>query len=569
MSSLYKWIFLLSLILNFGFTYPTVAESGYPKMDSIYSRDEILSLFQEYETKVDTIGLLYTIGLYHSIQTSYDSINIKYFPFLIRNIERMKAHSPIDYYRLRIIILSFYIKSDVTHLKQAAIICREVQDVAEKKGWDKLILETLFLNYKIYQLTEGSGRESEFFAPISRFAKYENQINDVGLLYNFYAAIWYLSNNQYTKSIFHFKKTESVAAAINNDNLNLTSTLYICQINRLLQNYDESLAYGLKASKMSESTLIIDLQRWTHEELAFVYESGFKNYQEANEHWKQYFKLIKRLQTIDHATAKLPDLQLQLIEERLSSENKQLNLQNQFISKNLKSQNVILKLSFSIALLVAVIAIMMYIWAKQYRVATENSKYLVINEARELERQKISQELHDSVGGNIFAIKSYIPDKVPNYQQIINHLDNTYDQIRQTSHILSTNGIAEVGLIESCQDFVKLFSDKIDIDLQIHGEPIPMSDKFSVQLYRIIQEIILNAIKHSEASQMFLSFYFDKPKIMVNIEDNGKGFDTTKHYGGLGLANVRHNVKLLQGTLELTSSEKGTIYWIEFHTKRI
>lgn len=561
--------FTILFFLGLAQSHVALAQNDYPKIDSSYSREKLVSLFDEFESKQDTVGLLYTIGAYHTIQPGYDSINIKYFPFLIRNIERMEKESLIDFYKLKIVILSFYIKSDINHLKQASIVCQQIQQVALEKGWDKLVLDTSHLQYRIYQLTGDGEREHEFFDLIRRYRKYENQIDDIGILYNFHAAIWYWSNRDYEQSLKYFIKTESIGEAINKMNLNMTSKLFICQINRLLKNYDESLKYGLQALAISEETNVVDLQRWNHEELAILYESGFKNYKLANNHWKQYFRLIKRIETIDNASIKVPDLQLQLIEERLSSENEKLSLKNNFISKDLESKNVILKLSVSIATLIAVIAAMMYVWAKQYRIATENNKYLLINEARELERQKISQDLHDSVGGNIFAIKGHISSKAPNYEKIIGYLDNMYDHIRQTSHILSATGISEVGLIESCQDFIKLFEEKVSIDLKIHGEPTEMSENFSVQLYRIIQEVILNSIKHSKADQIFLSFYFDKLKFMVNIEDNGKGFDTTQHYSGLGLPHIRHNVRLLHGKMELTSSEKGTIYWFEFKTKRI
>lgn len=386
-------------------------------------------------------------------------------------------------------------------------------------------------------------------------------------MYNFYSAFLYWQSEDYPKSIEYFKKTQLIGEKINHANLTLTSKLFLCQLNRILKNYQESLRYGIESLEMCENTHWVDLERWTHEELALLYETGFKDYSRANTHWKQYFNLIKQQESLKQSTPEVPDLQLQLIEERLNSENERLSLNNKFITKNLKNQSLILNLSIFIALLIAIIAILIYTWAKQYRIAIENNKYLLINEAQELERQKISQELHDSVGSLIFAAKGHLQPGMPHYQQVVAYLDKIYEQIRQSSHILSSRGISEVGLVESCHDFVKLFEENTDIVIQTHGDTYELPGNLSIQVYRIIQEIILNTIKHADASEIYLNLYYDRQKFMVNVEDNGLGFDISAKYDGLGLNHISHSVEVLKGKLELTSTNEGTSYWIIFPKK--
>lgn len=568
MNYLFKCIVAIGLLFCYYNGEAKSSDTQYPAIDSVYKYDEIRTFLTEFEKKKDTLGILFTIGAYHLIQPSYDSLNIKYLPFLIRNIERMAEVSLIDYHKLKIVILSYYVKSDKSHLKQASELCREIRSAAIENGWDKLILETYFMEYRIMLLTKGVGQEKDFFKILSRYKRHENSVTDFGLLYNFYSGFLYWQSGDFVMSIKHFKKTQLIGEKINRVNLTLTAKLFICQLNRILKNYQESLKYGIESLKMSEKSQLVDLQRWTHEELALLYETGFKDYSLANTHWKKYFNLIKQQESIKQSTPEVPDLQLQLIEERLSSENERLNLSNKLISSELKSQSVILQLSVSIAILLALIAVLIYIWAKQFKKTAEYNKYLLINETQELERQKMSQELHDSVGSYIFAIKGYLHSGIPHYHQVIDYLNKVYSQIRQTSHILSAQGISEVGLVESCQDFIKLFNENYDIVFQTHGNVYELPNNFSIQIYRVIQEIILNTIKHADASRIFVNLYYEKQKFMLNVADNGNGFDTAIKYKGLGVSHIQRSVNILNGKIELTSTEEGTSYWIIFPFKK-
>lgn len=515
----------------------------------------------------DTVGILFAAAAYHNLYPEYDSVNVEYIAFILRNVEKMKEYSLKDFYRLKLIILYYYVQSDKSHIEKARAINREVFEVANRENWDEMMVESLLFEYSIAIKNPYKNLENDFLDKLKRFNYLETDTSRKGVLYSFLLGKVHFRRKQYRDCEFYFEKAYKKARNLQLGPLGLSAKLYVAQVCRLQKKYALSLSHLEEAEAYSKDVYAKNLDRWMHEEFAFVYSEGYRDFQKADFHWRMYFGLIKELESITNNSFKVPDLQLKLIEERLSSENQRLTTTNEFIQKELKNKSTIMILSLFVAILLAAIAFLIFLWAKQYRENVEKRKYELIHDAQELERQKISQDLHDSVASYVFAIKSYISSDSGKFNVVSQYLDNIYNQIRQTSHVLTSKGVQEVGIVESCYDFIALFKDKMDIQFQVHGEQYDLPPKFSVMVYRIIQEIILNAMKHAEASSMFFSIYFEKNSLTLNISDNGKGFDTKKKFTGLGLVHMKENIAILDGQLEISSSELGTSFWIEFPIK--
>jgi two-component system, NarL family, sensor kinase len=93
---------------------------------------------------------------------------------------------------------------------------------------------------------------------------------------------------------------------------------------------------------------------------------------------------------------------------------------------------------------------------------------------------------------------------------------------------------------------------------------LPLSTQTSI--YRMIQEIIINAVKHANASLILLQCSQEEDSFFITVEDNGKGFDTGNHQSeGIGLKNIRNRVDYFHGNLNIESSPEGTIINIELH----
>jgi signal transduction histidine kinase len=185
--------------------------------------------------------------------------------------------------------------------------------------------------------------------------------------------------------------------------------------------------------------------------------------------------------------------------------------------------------------------------------------------SQEKERQRISKELHDSIGQNMLFIKNQMIKN--NDLRLMSSVDETLEEVRNISKDLYPNQLEKYGLIaavdalaekvkESSNVFVSFDLDAIDKNIS--------ADK-QINFYRIIQECITNALKHADASALRITASQMNGNLELVIQDNGKGFDkeilSKKAQLSFGLLNLEERVKHLKGRLILeTSPGKGTKY---------
>ncbi|CAL2086913.1 Oxygen sensor histidine kinase NreB (modular protein) [Tenacibaculum sp. 190524A02b] len=190
-------------------------------------------------------------------------------------------------------------------------------------------------------------------------------------------------------------------------------------------------------------------------------------------------------------------------------------------------------------------------------------------EEREKERQRISEELHDGVLGKLFGTRLglgflNIPEEADKekYQQFLDELQEVEKEIREVSHKLSANldgsDIGFEGIVtQLVKDKSKLgnFEYTLNTDVTINWSSVNEVNR--VNLYRIIQEALQNIIKHAKANHVTLTFSTQNGHILISIEDNGVGFNTSKNRNGIGINNIKSRVKRLNATMELVSSPKN------------
>lgn len=111
---------------------------------------------------------------------------------------------------------------------------------------------------------------------------------------------------------------------------------------------------------------------------------------------------------------------------------------------------------------------------------------------------------------------------------------------------------------------------KVRVNLTIDARDERFHSEVEIQIYRIVQEVFSNALKHSNATELFAQLTQQKHEIHLMVSDNGKGFNPEKAERGMGLNNIRGRVSKLGGTCELKSTkETGTTYSITFNLNHI
>jgi signal transduction histidine kinase len=207
----------------------------------------------------------------------------------------------------------------------------------------------------------------------------------------------------------------------------------------------------------------------------------------------------------------------------------------------------------------------------------ENQMLGAAMNAEERERSRIAKDLHDGIGGILSATKmrfSIFRNEYPElrnseeYNRILSMLDEASSEVRKTAHNLMPDTLNRCGLDEALQLFCEKMStgSRLRIDYQSVGEIGRFNAFFELTVYRMVQELVNNIIRHSHARNACVQLSRQQYLMMISVEDDGKGFDRQKleDSGGIGIRSIKERVRTLGGTVEIDSSEgDGSSVYVE------
>lgn len=189
--------------------------------------------------------------------------------------------------------------------------------------------------------------------------------------------------------------------------------------------------------------------------------------------------------------------------------------------------------------------------------------------SQEEERSRIAKELHDDVGAMLTTTKLYIgqitPELPPEELTEIAHkisgfFDDMIQSVRSISQDLRPVVLEKLGFIEAVQSLVQTIQDsrKIEISL-IDNTTISIVKTKELNLYRIIQELVTNTIKHASASTIKIELRNQEDTLIIIYEDNGKGLDQRqlRYRKGLGLNNIESRLSVLSGSIHFKEQTSG------------
>lgn len=186
-------------------------------------------------------------------------------------------------------------------------------------------------------------------------------------------------------------------------------------------------------------------------------------------------------------------------------------------------------------------------------------------------RTKIAKELHDSIGGNLAAIKLQLngvvtnPDAVQNIQK---QLDETYQQVRDLSHNLIPEKFSQNNFCSLLEEYQKNLAGINNLKTTFAAYPRSkidlIADNMQMEIYKIIQELVTNTLKHAKATSIELQLNCVEDNLNILFEDNGIGFDSQKKESGIGFKNIISRLNTISGSMEIDSMlSRGTIINIE------
>ncbi|MDE1207675.1 tetratricopeptide repeat-containing sensor histidine kinase [Tenacibaculum larymnensis] len=431
--------------------------------------------------------------------------------------------------------------------------------ISENLGAQLLTTSSILHLAMAYNKTKQSLKAIPHLNKADTFLKIEPSLNYQLNLYKIYASV-YESVGDYESSISYLKKVATIKDSLFNTEKN---------------KQFEELKIAYETKKKQQEITLLKLQKKKNELELSQKEKALKT-----------LNLEKELEASQHQNTIL-----QLQKDRSENENKIILLKkSRELAKTEASKSQQLKNAYLIGFIVFSIPLSVLLFVYYQKLKTQKAlakKQEELNvkqisnlkkeqelknikasiEGQEKERKRIAQELHDAVGGSLAGIKlqlDHLSSKEPKLSSIITHLDETYNQVRHISHDLLSKKIENKEFTQLIKKHIEKIaaSTQLKIEASFFNETLLNKTSNSIQthLYKIVQELINNTIKHASASTIEIQLNAHTEMINLLFEDNGKGFVYNEKVEGIGLKNINERITTLNGTMIVdTRPNHGTL----------
>ncbi|MGB0403253.1 MAG: ATP-binding protein [Salibacteraceae bacterium] len=290
--------------------------------------------------------------------------------------------------------------------------------------------------------------------------------------------------------------------------------------------------------------------------------------------YKELF-LIRDTLVDEITTIKTAELETLYETEKKEKENLKLKAENvtsqALVLEERNKSNLILFFTILTILLIVGIAIVLFyrvkLKTKNELNKLEKEKTNAVIVAEEKERIRIARELHDGIGQQMSGLKlqfsnfvtQYLPtnsEEEKNAQKLLNILDDSCSEVRSISHQMMPRTLKELGLVKALESMLEKSLNGTNIKYQF--EHFKVDERFESRiensLYRICQELVNNIMKHSQANQISVQLFKNKSSLILIVEDNGIGFNSTEKKNGIGLLNMSSRIDTINGKINFESS---------------
>jgi two-component system, NarL family, sensor kinase len=446
---------------------------------------------------------------------------------------------------------------------------------ANKLGRKELLAELHINTANIFSSLNDDSYYRMYIDSALVFSRIENYVFGNLLAYNSLAN--YFNTLAQPDSALYYSLLAAEAAIAYGNPGNITEVYNLLGLNYLnAGNTDSAVVYLNKAGFLAKSHNLLPLLADSKYRLSKVYEQ-MGDYRKALENLNEYTLLHDSLFAIEKQR------ELQEMDRRYRIAQKDDEIQQQGLNLELKEKEIRRKniLITSTTVFIVLIVSITFLLAKYFRnkeklakkelerITLERETHIIkaLLEGEEKERRRIAHELHDGVNGNLAALKLNL--SACKNSQFDGILDKTMDEVRNLSHNLMPDVVKNFGLQVALDQYISGIKSVHNwkIDYQFIGNASVIKDEVSMHVYRIIQELVSNSMKHSDGDELLVQIIINEGKLSITIEDNGKGFDaglTASNGNGIGLLNVENRITYLKGQFDIHSStQNGTSVNIE------
>lgn len=415
------------------------------------------------------------------------------------------------------------------------------------------------------------------------------QLGDSNTIASMLNNLGYFSRLAYKdeEAINYYKKALNIAHNIGDVSSEALYNSNLSNVYLNMKKYDLCEKYIKEAERLSAGDVSKDNLLSIYKTLGELYAYTGRGVQ-ANEYYEKY-ALLKDELFSGEAAKQLSEMQVKYDTDKKITENKLLQNENELKTAQLSNNRLLLVFLIVGIVLVVAVSYLLFVRAKLKQKQVLDKELLLqkelrskaVIEAEEKERVRIARELHDGIGQQLSAAKLNIsglqaslktnkPEEELMLKNALDLLDESVKEVRAVSHSMVPNALIKSGLVMAVREFVNKISTSgnLKVNLEIVGMNERLDGTIENILFRVMQELVNNIIKHAQASEVSIQFIKHEKELTILIEDNGKGFDVNKKLnetdGGIGLKNIQSRIDFLNGEVIFDSYlNKGTTVTIE------
>lgn len=410
--------------------------------------------------------------------------------------------------------------------------------------------------------------------------------NNQGIYFN---AVKDLKNAQVA-----FKQSYDLAAQVNNDFLKAEAADNLAQTFFKDRSFASAEKYALEANAIARRLSELKTVAGTYKTLSDIssHQNDFKRAFDYAMLYKKYADSATNQETQKAAIG----LESRYQHQKRQREIDALTAKN--VVQELTSQKQMRLLTGGAVIFVALIVILLLFYrnSKQRQLVAEAEQKLQQEKIKFLERQqqvvslqsmingqetertRIARDLHDGLGGLFSTVKMYLSTLEHNnpqlahdelFQKGYNIINTASVEVRRIAHNMMPEVLMKLGLVNALKDLCDSISAGrlLKVTLEVHGMNARLNATTEIMLFRIVQELLNNIIKHAQATEVIIQCVRDQSRLSLIVEDNGKGFNTEAADTGIhsGIEAVKNRVDYLKGTMTIDSQKNlGTTVMMDF-----
>lgn len=560
------WWRIACLLIGLADWSGTVRAESAMSIDSL--KNKIRDLVQEKEYSKVAASYEQLGGLYHQ-RYGYNRYTVSSYASSLKYYSL--AGDSLGYYHNILIIGDYYTRDyflrpyaqkyiqkarqffERTHNIPRVIECRlAYANIAQKQ-------DTAYYDL-IVQLREIERLSAQYKQPFS-------QAYALNLLANTYSQAKQPDSTDYFAS-----KSLVIARQLNVNWLIAQNYFYLGIVQQFRNHPKEAIEFYQKSYKIAKAENNLPMLRELSRHVADSY-SRLDDYKNAYK---------TSLNTLDFAVQFYTSEQTKsILLQELDSQMKMLAIEKELVEQQRHAQNI-LNSTLAVGLIICVIGILTLIFLRRQQklidhqhtvIAQQQIRQLELKslramiEGQEGERSRIARDLHDGLGIQLSRIKLFIeahqellPVSVKN--TLNQFLDEACAETRLVSNNLRPYALSTFGLIPALEDLVQKLNlvNQTKLILESYGEVPPLGDEASVMIYRVVQELLNNALKHAQAQSITVQIMASPETTLISVDDDGTGNDFVDTPSpGNGIANIKSRIAYLGGQVIWHSEmDKGT-----------